>query len=121
MSSEKIESIKKISKSLKALHADQLERIAPQGLEPNKERFKALMRQETQTTVKLEQPPTTGKPSLMEEAGKVGGKVDASQKATSEEIIAQAEAVVKRIETVKEKLATPDLELKPSVQTLLRK
>jgi len=121
MSLDKITNIDKISKSLKTLHTDQVGKIAPQAVEPNKERFKALMQEETLTTAKAE----TGvqgadKPTLMEEARKTGGKVDPTR-ATGEDIVAQTQTVIKRIDTIKEKLETPDLQLKPSVRTMMRK
>lgn len=120
MSLDKIESIKRISKSLQTEATTQ--GVGPAAIEPNRERFKALMQTETRTTKAVEAgAPGVQKPSVMEEAGKVGGKVDPTQKASVQEIVAQTDTVTKRIESLKEKLKTSQLDLKPSVQTLLRK
>lgn len=121
MSLDKINNIEKISKSLKTLHADEVGKVAPQGVEPNQERFKALMQEDTLTAAKTESgKEAANKPTLMEEARKTGGKVDPTR-ATGEDIVVQTQTVIKRIDTVKDKLATPNLEIKPSVRTMMRK
>ena len=121
MSLDKIENIRKISSSLKTLHTEQVERGAPQGVEPNQERFKALMQEETRSVAKVEgDAVAANRPSPMEEARKAGGSMDPSH-ATGEEIAVQTKTVIKRIDTIREKLATPNLELKPSVRTMMGK
>lgn len=113
MSLDKIEKIKKIKDSAKAATPE----ITPeqQRLAPNKEHFDKLMLTEKTTTQKAE----PGKNSLMDEIRALNTKVDGFSKASPRALVAQADEVIHQIETLKDKLATPNLELKTSTQTML--
>jgi len=94
-----------------------LERVAPKG-----EEFSALMNQDLSAKPKTTVQVVEGaqKPNLLEQVSELNRKVDAVSKASPEDLVRQAHSVIAQIEEVKSKLATPDLELKGSVQTLLR-
>lgn len=115
MAIEKIDKIKKIGKKLR-----------PQKpvAEPNKDYFESLMRQRR---VKTEPTHTDPKElakktenTLFDEVGKLNKKVDYATRSSPGELAAQADDVVAQIDILKNKLETPDLELKGSVHTILR-
>jgi hypothetical protein len=56
----------------------------------------------------------------MDQINTIHNKVDAVSKVTPAELVAQTQEVIKQIETVKAQLATPNLELKGSVQSLMK-
>lgn len=124
MALEKIEEIKKISKLAKADPtdiADAVEEAQPSTrVPPNKDYFEALMRQgKPENTVAVQ--PTEKAPSLMDEVRNLSRKADVIAKGgTNGDLIAQTQNVIKQIDTIKDKLNTPNLSLKSSVQTLLR-
>jgi len=90
---------------------------------PNQDHFEALMKQSTDTSqIKVEE-------TAKQEAAKQSTLMDEVRNAnhstvygqiTPEGLIAQTQDVVKQIDTIKEKLATPSIELKDSVQNLLK-
>jgi hypothetical protein len=128
---EKVEKIGKISKSTKTAGvkgieaADEIARVPP-----NKERFDRLVQQQptpehaaqavTQTTAKPDKIEPVTKTSLMDEVRNLNHTVDRVAKVSPRELIAQADGVIHQIESVKEKLAAPNLEIKPATQTILQ-
>lgn len=129
MALEKIEEVKKISKLAKvdptdiADAIDTTPKVQPNaGVEPNKDYFEALMRQgKTEKTVDIQPTEARSKPSLMDEVRDLSRKADNIAKGgTPQDLIAQAQDVIKQMGTIKDKLQTPNLEIKSSVQTLLR-
>ncbi len=115
MSIDKIEKIKHVGgKTLKQ---------APQ-LEPNKDYFEALMRQKrvepdpALTIAKNEEAIKTH--SLFDEVRQSNRRPDQTARSSPDDLVAQATDVVSQIDLLKTKLETPDLQVKGSVQTLLR-
>jgi flagellar hook-basal body complex protein FliE len=116
MAIEKIDKIKKIGKKFK-----------PQRpvAEPNKDYFESLMKQRR---VKTEETATEQKAlakktenTLFDEVRELNQKVDHATRSSPGELAAQADDVIAQIDILKDKLQTPDLEIKNSVQTILRK
>lgn len=115
---DNIEKIEEVTQSFKTESLDlggEMKRAAP-----DKEQFDALLsldkqRAQTATTTEI-----SDKHSLMDEVRHINHKINSIGSATSTELVEQAHGVIAQIEEVKAKLATPDLELKGSVQTLLR-
>jgi hypothetical protein len=122
MSMEKIEKVSKIAK--KASQEEGLTEInEPQErMAPNKERFDSLMNaQQTDkvaATEKINEQPA--KSSLMDEMRNLNQQVNRVSKVSPKELVAQADDVVHQINAIKEKLSTPNLDLKSSTQTLLQ-
>lgn len=119
---ESIDKIEEISASLDTKRVEQLEIEEPQRAAPNKERFDDLMGLEQQRTpapVKTETA-AVEKISLMDQIRDINHKVDVVGRASPQTLVAQAQEVIKQIEDVKTRLATPDLELKDSVQSILK-
>lgn len=120
MSLDKIEKISKVGQKIHDLPVDRIEQ-ADQAM--MKARFETLMREDARTvseTTQIAQDPNKAL-TPMDEARKLGGQTHASNKATPAEIVSQSESAVKRIETVKDKLVENNVDLKPSVEGLLRK
>ena len=116
MALERVDKIKKIGKKLKP--------IAPTQ-EPNKDYFEALMRQrnvKTEGTSTDQKDKSTQKAvgTLFDEVRNLNQKVDHATRSSPEELAALSEDVISQIDTLKDKLQTPDLEVKSSVQTILR-
>jgi len=119
MTYEKIEEVKKISRGAKAVDVESMEDQMPAAA-PDKERFDSLMKIAPQKTAAIEPIDARLKPSLMDEVSNLSHKVDSISKISPKALVAQAQEVISQIETIKEKLATPNLEIKSSVQTLLK-
>jgi hypothetical protein len=123
---EKIEEVKKIGKLAKADPGDMDVAQSQDGVAPNKEYFEALMNQEQQPGQRENpiaiQPAQTGptKPSLVDEVRDLGRKADHVSRANLKDLVAQSQEVINQIDSIKQKLNTPNLEIKASVQTLLR-
>lgn len=116
---EKIEKIEKIEKTEKTVQNVEFEERAP----PNKERFDNLIKSHETEKVATATPPKiepVTKPSLMDEVRHLNQQVDHLTKASPKNLVAQAEEVVSKIDTIKQKLATQDLALHPQTQTLLQ-
>lgn len=114
MAIDKIDRIKKVS--------SKIQETAPQ-LEPNKEYFEALMRQkdiktETIAAEASELPKKVR--SLFDEAREINQKPEYASRSKPLELVGQTEDIVAQIDVLKTKLEAPDLEIKSSVQTLLR-
>lgn len=122
---DKIEKIEKLSKSARAADGGIDEVRDADRLPPNKEHFDSLVNtpneQKSQRSVNTDgrvEPVT--KSSLMDEVRNLNIRVDRFSTVNAKDLVAQADQVVKQIETIKGKLATPELELKPATQTLLQ-
>lgn len=120
MNEEKIEKIEEVEKVSDAKQdASELIVEEPQRVSPNPEHFQSLMGQDSSKTV-VDSHTETTKTSLMDQVRDLNNKVNTMSKATPTELANQARTVIGQIEEVKTKLASPDLELKSSVQTLLK-
>lgn len=116
---DKIAKIEEISDSKRPKQIEE-EIEEPTRTSPNKEQFDALMNldhQRAPTVVKTE---AVEKVTLMDQIRDINHKVEGVSRASPQELVAQAQEVIKQIEEVKTHLATPDLELKGSVQSLLK-
>lgn len=115
MALEKIDKIKKISSKLER---------AQQIQEPNKDYFEALMKQKSVSTEKTEglsdEAAEASKATLFDEAKNLNQRKEIATRSAPSELVARAEDVIAQIDTLKTKLETPDLDIKSSVQTLLR-
>jgi uncharacterized OsmC-like protein len=116
---EKIEKIDKVSSKEKAESLTEFAEPETR-VPPNKEKFDALVGN-TQVNNEVEatgrRVETTGKVSLMDEIANVGRRVD---RITPTELVAQAQEVIGKIEELKGKLNTPNLEIKSSMQETLQ-
>lgn len=123
--SDKIEKIEKISDASRTADGGLDEVQDPQRLPPNKEHFSFLVnnnqeqKASTRTTVEDKVDPVT-KSSLMDEVRNLNMRVDRFTKINPKDLVAQADDVVKQMETIKTKLKTPELELKTSTQMMLQ-
>lgn len=121
MHEDKIEKIEKIDKSIRATEdgitqAEELDRMPP-----NKQHFDSLMTPSVPAKPPVAEAiePVT-KSSLMDEVRNLNQRVDRFSKVNPRDLVAQADEVVNQISTIKSKLATPQLDLKPATQTLLQ-
>jgi hypothetical protein len=117
MAVDKIDRIKKIGQKLK-----------PEVQEPNKDYFESLMKQRR---VKVEDNPGAlaaqqkdlakkTENTLFDEVRELNKKVDHATRSSPNELASQADDVIAQIDILKDKLETPNLEIKGPVQTLLR-
>lgn len=115
MALEKIDKIRKVS-----------QKLSPQTRiqEPNKDYFDALMQQKRVTAEKAEgvskDASEKASATLFDEVRNLNQRPDIATRSSSNELVAQAEDVIAQIDTLKTKLETPELDIKSSVQTLLR-
>ncbi|HEV8052868.1 MAG TPA: hypothetical protein VGP47_10270 [Parachlamydiaceae bacterium] len=122
---EKIDKIDKVKGAAKTVDGGIDEVQDLDRLPPNKDHFDTLVnnpnkeQQSTRTNVAEKVEPVT-KSSLMDEVRNLNLKVDHFSRVTPKDLVAQADEVVKQIDTIKTKLKTPDLELKPATQNLLQ-
>jgi hypothetical protein len=121
MPDEKIEKVSRIKKLAKT--------AGPQGINPaeevvrvppNKERFDNLVNVQPSSKVAAEKLEPVAKTSLMDEVRNLNQRVDRYTKVSPKELVAQADEVINQIDAIKEKLAAPNLELKPAMQTVLQ-
>lgn len=111
---DKIMGIEKVDGSKKSKEI--AEAIDPVREAPDKEKFDGYMHKENPATVTVDKSEGV---SLMDHVREINKKVVGVSQASPDTVLAQANEVIKQIETVKERLATPNLEIKPSVQTVL--
>lgn len=89
--------------------------------EANVDYFDELVKQRSVKTEVFEhQKAISERPSPMDEIRELNQKTTALARATPRELSRQADDVIAQIETLKTKLSTPDLELKSSMQTVLK-
>lgn len=105
---------------------DRSEQPQTQKIEPNRDYFESLMQQSTenQKTQKVEalQASNTDEAtrnSLMDEVKNANSSTSFGN-TSAENLVAQAQSVVTQIENIKQTLATPNLQIQNSVQTLLK-
>lgn len=120
MSLDKIEKISKVKNAatpdLKPIsEAQEVARLSP-----NKERFDSLLGHQQVEKVAKNEKLDPSKTSLMDEVRNLNQKVDKFSKVSPKELVAQADEVIHRIETIKRTLASPQLELNTSTHTLLQ-
>lgn len=104
---------------------DSAEEVASQDsskfVEANKDHFDALMVQERKQAQTIETVDGVKKPSLMDEVANFNQKIDSASKSSPKNIAVQATELIAQLDELKHKLSsTPNLEIKSSVQTLLR-
>lgn len=122
---EKIEKIEKAGESAKSVDGSLDGIVNLERQPPNRERFDSLVNnntsepRSTRSTVSERVEPVS-QTSLMDEVRNLNSKVDRFHKVNPKDLVAQAEEVVKQIDNIKNKLATPSLELKPATQNLLQ-
>lgn len=115
MAEDKILKIEEISEKLETKEATEVERQAP-----NKERFDELIGSGQERRSIEIRSPEGEKSSLMDQVRELNNKVESVSKASPDVLVAQTQEVIKKIEDVKTQLASPDLQLKDSVQNLLK-
>lgn len=118
---EKIEKIGKIERSEgKAGTLDAAE-MMPDRMPPNRERFEGIVAEgkavEGVSGQNLEE---KARQTLMEQISTLNNQVERAKHGSPDMLIAQAAEVVDQIDKLKRQLNRPDLQLKGSVQTLLR-
>lgn len=125
MSTDKIEKIEKIKEAARTVDGgiDQVQEL--ERLPPNKDHFDSLVNnpiseQKPERSAISERIEPVTKSSLMDEVRNLNIRVDRFAHVNPKDLVAQADEVVKQIDTIKSKLTTPDLELKPGTQTLLQ-
>lgn len=121
---EKVEKVKKVSKAIQSFQRD-LEKQAIQGEAPNKEYFDRLMGQESKTIQAEEQNVNTKRfdkkrPSLLDEVAEANQKIERVADYTADDLISEAKDAVSRINELKGQLAQPELQIRGSVQHLLK-
>lgn len=122
---EKIEEIKRVGKALQSSASDDVADVQQlERLPPNKEHFDNLMDKPvdsgTSKTAGAESIEPVSKSSLMDEVRNLNQRVDRFSSVNSKDLVAQASEVINHIGSIKQKLATPNLEIKPGTQTLLQ-
>lgn len=116
---DKISAIEKIDGSSKKSKAIEEELDPVARIPPDKEHFDGLMQQDTGRTPSFVTTERVSGPSIMDQVRDLNNRVDSVSRGPKESVVAQATEVIKQIEEVKQKLATPNLEIKGSVKTLL--
>lgn len=120
-----VEKIEKVRDSAKTADGGIDEIRDVDRLPPNKDHFDTLVsnntgeQKSTRSTVSEHIEPVS-KTSLMDEVRNLNTRVDRFSTVHPKDLVAQADQVVQQIETIKSKLKTPELELKPATQTLLQ-
>lgn len=107
---------------------DGVQKIVPEEIESktpaNKDHFDALMAQErNKETLQAEKvDESRASKGLIEEVTALNSKVDGWKiNIDTNDLVVQAQEASKQIETIKEKLASPDLEIRAPVQRLLNR
>lgn len=123
---DKIEEISKVgegSAAKKIPGEPEVERVAP-----NPDHFQSLMQQSRSPQPQVPVTQVEGvqktalveKTSLFDEVRKLNTSVDNASRATPKDLAMKAEGLISQIEQIKDKLKTPDLNLKGSYQNLLQ-
>jgi hypothetical protein len=116
---ERIDPLEKSSKSTE-YGIDGTEGIT--RMAPDKEKFDSLLKPPNpEKAIVIDKVPLDqARGSLFDEVRLFGNKVGSLGKVSRKDLVAQAEGVVRQIEEIKQKLATPNLEISKSSQTLLQ-
>lgn len=125
---DKIEKISKIDEITKKLDAAEeiggVESVGGKAAQPrvapNPDHFEALMQQGKKVDSTLVVENAEAKPSPMKEVEALNMRLDKLSQADPETIKSQARDLIVKLDDLKEQLNTPNLEIKGSVQTLLR-
>lgn len=118
---DKIEEISRVEGSSKSKVAGEpeVERVAP-----NPDHFQSLMQQsrspQTQAQAAVQEVESVQKNTIFDEVSKLNQSVDNASRVTPKDLAMKAEGLISQIEQIKDKLKTPDLNLKGSYQTLLQ-
>lgn len=115
---DKIEKIEKVNEKYPT---KDLENFEPETrLAPNREHFDSLMTNKVDFEVgHSRKVSTTDDKSIVSEVAQVERMADQAQRSKPQQLIAQAQDAITKITELKEKLRTPDLEIKKSIQTEL--
>lgn len=119
---DKVEKIDKLGATSKSAPLDAMEEPEAR-LAPNKERFDALMIASNPSDMEVSstgRKVDTTKVSLIDEVSAMNRRVDQVKRSSPEHLVAQAEGVINDMEDLKKKLNTPNLEIKDSMQGMLR-
>lgn len=117
----KVEGIESLSEKIESAEDIGKDRISSGDVGANKDFFESLMLQERKKEVHaVEVLGNEKKGSLLDEVRNLNYKVDHVSRAGPTEIANQADKLIAQIDEVKSKLSTSNLEIKDSVQTLLR-
>lgn len=119
---DKIEKIESLTDRIESAEDIGKDKISSGDVGPNKDYFEGLMLQEHKKPI-AEQVPVVEvekKASIMDEVRNLNYKVDHISRASPTEIAQQADKLIAQLDEVKGKLSTSDLQIKDSVQTLLR-
>jgi len=122
MPEDKVEKISSVSSSDRKA-VDEISHDSPDALiEVKKEHFDTLMTQERKQPfiAPASSVDASRKPSLMEEISNFNNKVDTASRSDPKNIAVQATELVAQMDELKNKLSTPNLEIKSSVQNLLQ-
>ena len=122
MPEDKVEKISSVSSSDRKA-VDEISHDNPDAhIEINKERFDTLMTEVRKQPLiaPASSVDATRKPSLMEEISNFNNKVDTASRSDPKNIAVQATELVAQMDELKNKLSTPNLEIKSSVQNLLQ-
>jgi hypothetical protein len=120
---DKIEEISKVgegSSSKKIAGEPEVERVAP-----NPDHFQSLMQQSRSPQPQVpahaaQEVEGVQKTTIFDEVRKLNQNVNQASRVSPKDLAMQAEGLISQIEQVKDKLKTPDLNLKGSYQTLLQ-
>ena len=122
---EKIEKVNKVDKAVKNFQ-NVLEQPLASGEATNKEYFDRLMGQDPNKKVQPEEQDVAKQryekkaPSLMDEVADVNRKIERLSEYTSDDLVAQAKDAVTKIDELRTQLAQPELQIRGSVQHLLK-
>jgi DNA-directed RNA polymerase subunit F len=124
MALEKIDEVSKITKGSKSAAAQDVADSQPlERLPPNKEHFDNLMDTRHAETATSKATPESIEPitksSIMDEVRNLNQRVDRFSTINPKELVTQADEVINHIESIKQKLAASNVEIKPGTQTLL--
>lgn len=118
---DKIEEIARVgegSSTNKIAGEPEVERVAP-----NPDHFQSLMQQSRSPQPQVQaaqQVESVQKNTIFDEVRKLNQSVDNASRVTPKDLAMKAEGLISQIEQIKDKLKTPDLNLKGSYQTLLQ-
>lgn len=114
--------IEKIEKVTEKSPTKDLENFEPETrLAPNREHFDSLMTNRVDFEVghSRKVSSTDNDKSIVSEVAKIERMADQAQRSKPQQLIAQAQDAITKITELKEKLRTPDLDIKKSIQTEL--
>lgn len=122
---DKVAKVNKVGKAIKSFQHI-LEHPQASGEPANKEYFDRLMGQDESKKVQTEEQNVAERrydkkhPSLMEEVADVNRKIDRLSEYTADDLVSQAKDAVTQIDELRTQLAQPELQIRGSVQHLLK-